>query len=120
VVGLSSSPERASHAVPAYLQEHGYRIIPVNPNLDEALGEKAWPDLSAVQEQVDVVQIFRPGQEVLTIVREAIRVGAQAVWMQEGVVNEEAALLARTAGLDVVMNTCMRSTHKRLIGSPRQ
>ena len=116
VVGLSSSPDRPGHTVPAYLQGHGYRIIPVNPNLNEALGEKAYPDLLAVLEQVDVVQIFRPSEEVLPIVEQAIRIGASAVWMQEGVANEEAGLLARNAGLDVVMNTCMRAAHKRLMG----
>lgn len=115
VVGLSSNPQRPGYAVPAYLQGVGYRIIPVNPNLSEALGEQAYPDLLAVPEQVDVVQIFRPGEEALPVVEQAIRIGATAVWMQEGVVNEEAALLARNAGLDVVMNTCMRAAHKRLI-----
>ncbi len=115
VVGLSSSPERPGYAVPAYLQNQGYRILPVNPHLDEALGEKAYPDLLAVPEQVDVVQIFRPSEEVLPIVEQAIRIGANCVWMQEGVVNEEAGLLARNAGLDVVMNSCMRAAHKRLM-----
>ena len=115
VVGLSSNPQRPGYTVPAYLQSVGYRIIPVNPNLDEALGEKAYPELLAVPEQVDVVQIFRPGEEVLPIVEQAIRIGASVIWMQEGVVNEEAGLLARNAGLDVVMNTCMRAAHKRLM-----
>lgn len=115
VVGLSSHPDQAGYAVPAYLQSVGYRIIPVNPHLEASLGEKAYPDLLQVPEQVDVVQIFRPGEEVLPVVEQAIRIGATAVWMQEGVVNEEAALLARNAGLDVVMNACMRAAHKRLI-----
>lgn len=115
VVGLSSQPERPGYTVPAYLQSVGYRIIPVNPHLDEALGEQAYPDLPAVPDPVDVVQIFRPSQEVIPIVEQAIRMGATAVWMQEGVVNEEAALLARNAGLDVVMNTCMRAAYKRLM-----
>lgn len=117
VVGLSSNPQRPGYAVPAYLQSVGYRIIPVNPNLSEALSEKAYPDLLTVPEQVDVVQIFRPGEEALPVVEQAIRIGATTVWMQEGVVNEEAALLARNAGLDVVMNACMRAAHKRLISS---
>lgn len=115
VVGLSSNPERPGYAVPAYLQSQGYRIIPVNPNLTEALGETAYPDLLAVPLPVDVAQIFRPSEEVLPVVEQAIRVGATTIWMQEGVVNEEAALLARNAGLDVVMNACMRAAHKRLM-----
>lgn len=116
VVGLSSNQDRPGYTVPAYLQSKGYRIIPVNPNLDEALGEKAYPHLLAVPDPVDVVQIFRPSQEVMPIVEHAIRKGVPVVWMQEGVVNEEAAMLARNAGLDVVMNTCMRATHRRLMG----
>jgi len=120
IVGLSSNSDRTAHTVPAYLQSQGYRIIPVNPNMDEALGEKAWPDLPALPEPVDMVQIFRPDDEVVPIVEQAIRIGARVVWMQEGVVNEEAALLARNAGLDVVMNSCMRTAHKRLIGTPGQ
>jgi len=115
VVGLSSNPERPGHTVPAYLQSAGYRIIPVNPNLDEALGEKAYPHLLAVPDPVDVVQIFRPDEEVLPVVKQAIRKGTTTVWMQEGVVNEEAAILARNAGLGVVMNSCMRAAHKRLM-----
>lgn len=115
VVGLSSNPDRPGYTVPAYLQSKGYRIIPVNPNLDEALGEKAYPHLLAVPDLVDLVQIFRPSEEVMPIVEQAIRKGAQVIWMQEGVSNEEAGLMARNAGLDVVMNTCMRATHKRLM-----
>jgi predicted CoA-binding protein len=116
VVGLSSRPERPAHTVPAYLQRHGYRIIPVNPSLDEALGERAWPDLLSVPEPVDVVQIFRRSEDVPPVVEQAIQIGAKAVWMQEGIVNEEAADLARRAGLDVVMHTCMRVAHQRLFG----
>ena len=117
VVGLSGRPDRPAHTVPAYLQRHGYRIIPVNPALDEALGERAWPDLLAVPEPVDVVQIFRRSEDVPPVVEQAIQIGARAVWMQEGVVNEEAADLARRAGLDVVMHTCMRVAHQRLFGT---
>jgi predicted CoA-binding protein/signal transduction histidine kinase len=115
VVGMSPRPERASHSVPAYLQTHGYRIIPVNPNLEEALGEKAYPDLLSIPLPVDVVDIFRRSEEVVPIVEQAIQVGAKAVWMQEGVVNDEAADLARRAGLEVVMDACMRAAHKRLL-----
>jgi signal transduction histidine kinase/predicted CoA-binding protein len=117
VVGISSRPERPGHSVPAYLQAHGYRIIPVNPGLDEVLGEKAYPDLLSVREPVDVVEIFRRSEVVGPIVESAIQIGAKVVWMQEGVVNEQAADLARQAGLEVVMDVCMRATHRRLFRS---
>lgn len=117
VVGMSSRPERPSHSVPAYLQTQGYRIIPINPSLEEALGEKAYPDLLSVPAPIDVVDIFRRSEEVVPIVEQAIRIGAKVVWMQEGIVNDEAADLARRAGLEVVMDACMRATHKRLLAS---
>lgn len=116
VVGASSRADRPGYTVPAYLQQNGYRIIPINPNLTEMLGEKAYPDLLSVPEPVDVVEIFRPGDEVLPIVQQAIKIGAKVVWMQETVVNEQAADLAKNAGLEVVMDTCMRATHRRLFG----
>ncbi len=116
VVGISSNPDRPAHSVPAYLQAHGYRIIPVNPNLEELLGEKAYPDLLTVPEPVDVVLIFRPGDEVMPFVEQAIQIKAKVVWMQETIVNEAAADVARQAGLDVVMDTCMRATYRRLFG----
>jgi signal transduction histidine kinase/predicted CoA-binding protein len=114
VVGLSAQADAPAHSVPAYLQRRGYRIIPINPNLEKVLGEKAYPDLLAVPEPVDIVQIFRRSEAVLPIVEQAIRIGARVVWMQEGIVNEAAAEVAREAGLKVVMNTCMRTTHRRL------
>jgi predicted CoA-binding protein len=114
VVGISSRPERPAHSVPAYLQANGYRIIPVNPNVDEVLGEKAYPDLLSIPENVDVVEIFRPSEEVESIVEQAIEIGAKAVWMQEGIVNERAYEMARQAGLDAIMDICMRATHQRL------
>ena len=104
VVGLSPRPERPSHFVARYLQEHGYRIIPVNPFITEVLAEKAYPDLAAVPESVDMVDIFRRSEFVPAVVEQAIEIGARYVWMQDGVVNEEAADLARAAGLGVVMN----------------
>jgi predicted CoA-binding protein len=116
VVGASSRPDRPGYTVPAYLQKHGYRIIPVNPSLTELLGEKAYPDLLAIPEPVDVVEIFRPGDEVLPVVQQAIAIGAKVVWMQETVVNEQAADLAKNAGLEVVMDVCMRAAHRRLFG----
>ena len=115
VVGLSANPERPSHNVAGYLKEQGYTIIPVNPGEKEILGEKSYPDLSSIPLKVDVVDIFRRSEDVLPIVREAIKIGAGAVWMQEGVIDEEAAAKARNAGLLVVMDKCMRKEHLSLI-----
>ena len=114
--GLSSSDEKESYWIVAYLKEQGYRIIPVNPTAAEILGEKVYPDLESIPDQVDVVQVFRKSEDVPPVVDEAIKIGAKVIWMQEGIVNEEAAQKARAAGLQVVMNTCMRATHRRLIG----
>jgi len=100
----------------SYLKEQGYTIIPVNPTAPEILGEKVYPNLSAIPDQVDVVQVFRKPEDVPPVVDEAIKIGAKVVWMQEGIVNEEAAQKARDAGLQVVMDACMRATHRRLIG----
>ena len=116
-VGLSSNQEKESYWIVLYLKEQGYRIIPVNPTADEILGEKAYPDLESVPEKIDVVQVFRKPEDVPPIVDSAIKVGAKVVWMQEGIVNEEAAQKAREAGLQVVMDACMRATHRRLIGA---
>ncbi len=115
-VGLSSNQEKESYGVVSYLQEQGYRIIPVNPTATEILGEKAYPDLSSVPDKVDVVQVFRKPEDVPPVVDEAVKIGAKVVWMQEGIVNEEAAKTARAAGLQVVMNACMRAAHRGLIG----
>ncbi len=117
VVGISDRPDAPAYSVPAYLQEHGYRIIPVNPHLETVLGEKAYPNLRSVPAPVDVVEIFRPSNQVPEIVDQAIQIGARVIWMQEGIVNEQAASVAAEAGLDVVMDSCMRTTHKRLLGS---
>ena len=114
VVGLSAKPDRPSYRVADYLKTQGYRIIPVNPAESEILGELCYPDLASVPESVDVVDIFRRSEEVLPIVKEAIRIGAKAVWMQEGVINEEAAARAREAGLMVVMDKCMLKEHQKL------
>jgi len=117
VVGITDRAELPSYAVPAYLQRQGYRIIPVNPYLQEVLGEKSYTDLSSIPEPVDTVLLFRRSEVVPPIVDEAIKVGAKVVWMQEGIINEEAASVALDAGLQVVMNTCMRVQHKRLIAN---
>ena len=114
VVGLSPTPDRPSHRVASYLKEHGYKIIPVNPKEKELLEEPSYPNLSSIPEPVDVVDIFRSSEEVPAIVDEAIKIGAKAVWMQEGVVNEAAAAQAKKAGLKVVMDRCMRKEHIKL------
>lgn len=111
VVGASSNPARASNHVAAYMKAQGYRVIPVNPNEQTVVGEPAYPSLTAVPGPVDLVDIFRKSEDVLPIVQEAIARGAKAVWLQEGVVNEPAAQLAREAGLAVVMDRCWLKDH---------
>jgi uncharacterized protein len=115
-VGLSGNQDKESYWVGAYLKEQGYHIIPVNPTAAEILGEKSYPDLESVPDTIDVVQVFRKPEDVPPVVDSAIKAGAKVVWMQEGIVNEQAAQKAREAGLQVVMDTCMRATHRRLIG----
>lgn len=115
VVGCSRDPEKDAHKVPKYLKEHGYRIIPVNPFANEILGEKVYKTLSEIKEPVDVVDIFRPSDEVLGVVKEAIKLKPKVIWMQLGIRNEEAAKLAEQNGIKVVMNRCMMIEHKRLI-----
>ncbi len=104
VVGLSDNPERPSYGVSRYMQEQGYRIIPVNPTIEEALGEKSYPDLKSVPEPIDMVDIFRRSELVGPVVDEAIEVGAKYIWMQDGVVDEAAAARAEAAGIPVIMN----------------
>ena len=115
VVGISNKKEQPNYSVPEYLQSKGYRIIPVNPGLDRLLGEKAYPDLLDINDEVDLVLIFRRSEFVPEIVDNAITIGAKTIWMQEGIINVKAAEKAREAGLDVVMDTCMRATHRRLV-----
>ncbi len=104
VVGLSPNPERDSYRVARYLQEVGYRIIPVNPAVDVVLGEKSYPDLKSVPVSIDMVDVFRRSELVPPVVDEAIQVGVKFIWMQDGVVHEEAAEKARAAGIPVIMN----------------
>lgn len=111
VVGMSHSPWRASQGVSRYMQSVGYRIIPVNPEIQEALGEKAYPDLESVPVPVDIVNVFRRPEHVPGVVESAIRIGAKAIWLQDGVVHEEAAARARAAGIEVVMDRCIMSEH---------
>ena len=116
VVGLSSDPSRDSLGVASFLQNRGYQIIPVNPNEEEILGERCWPDLASVSKdiEIEVVDIFRKPEAAEGVVREAIDVGAKAVWMQLGVVSEEAFQLASDAGLAVVMDRCPKIELPRL------
>jgi len=113
VVGLSDSPLRPSYGVSAYMQTAGYRIIPVNPAIKGALGEKAVASLADVQEKIDIVDVFRRSEFVPDVVDEAIRLKVPAIWLQEGVVHEEAAEKARKAGIFVVMDRCILKEHRR-------
>jgi predicted CoA-binding protein len=114
VVGLSSKRYRPSHGVAEYMQRSGYRIIPVNPEETEVLGEKAYPDLDSVPDPIDIVDIFRRSEFVPEIVEAAIRKGAKVIWMQEDVIHEDAGRRAQEAGLDVVMDRCILKDHRKL------
>lgn len=114
VVGLSDKPHRPSHGVAAYLKDAGYRIIPVNPLITEVLGERAYANLRDVPDRIDIVDVFRRPEFVPALVDDAIAVGARAVWMQLRIVHEAAARKAREAGLAVVMNACIMTTHASL------
>jgi predicted CoA-binding protein len=113
IVGLSSNMERPSHHVGIYLKENGYKVIPINPSEKMIFGEKCYPDLIAVPEQIDVVDIFRRSEDVDLIVEDAIKIKAKAVWMQEGITNNTAAKKAIEAGLKVVQNKCIKKEHSR-------
>lgn len=115
-VGVSSNPEKPSYGIFAYLLAHGYNMIPVNPGTPEIQGRKTFADLTTIPGKIDVVQVFRKPEDVPAVVEQAIEVEASVVWMQEDVINEDAARQAEAAGLKVVMNRCMRKTHVRLFG----
>jgi len=119
VVGLSSKRFRPSYGVAEYLKSAGYHIIPVNPQEESVLGEKCYAELAQIPEHVDIVDIFRRSEFVPEIVDAAIRKGARVIWMQEGVINEEAAVKARAAGLEVVMDRCILKEHRRMLVSSR-
>lgn len=114
VVGLSSNPSRPSQRVAVYLQEQGYRIVPVNPNVTDLQGEPCYPNLAAIPHPVELVDIFRRSEEVLLVIDEAIQIGAKVVWMQLGVINQAAGNRAEEAGLDVVMGMCTAIKHRNL------
>ena len=115
VVGLSPNPARPSHSVSAYLQSHGYRIVPVNPVVEEILGEQSYPNLEAIPFPVELIDVFRRSEEVPAIVEQAIRVGTPALWLQLGVIHHEAAARAAEHGIDVVMDRCTAIEHRALL-----
>ena len=114
VVGMSKHPSKAAHFVPKYLAEQGFDITPVNPNATEILGKKSYQDLSSLERPVDIVDIFRPSEDVLPFVEDAIKKKPKVIWLQEGIHNSEAEELARSNGIMVVFNRCMLAEHQRL------
>jgi len=114
VVGISKNPEKAAHYVPKYLHERGYNIIPVNPTAAEILGKKCHPTLLDVSDKVDIVDVFRPSDQVKPIIEEAIMVRPRVIWLQEGIHNPEAEQIATKSGIEVVFNRCMLAEHQRL------
>jgi uncharacterized protein len=118
VVGLSSKPDRPSHSVAAYLQRHGYRIVPVNPKETEVLGERAYATLLEIPADlhVDVVDVFRRAEVTPEVARDAATIGARVLWLQEGIVNEEAGRIAEEAGMELIMGVCIRHTRERVMG----
>lgn len=114
VVGLSSNPERYSFEVASYLQDRGYRILPVNPNETEVLGERAYPSLLEIPEGVDVVDVFRRPEETPEVARQAVKIGAKVLWLQNDIINHEARRIAEDGGLAAIMGVCIMSTHRRL------
>jgi predicted CoA-binding protein len=116
VVGASRDPSKPAHNVPQYLLNHGYNVLPVNPAATEILGAKSNPNLLTIDQAVDIVDIFRPSQDVLPVVRDAIRKGVKVVWMQEGIYNKEAADEAKKHGIKAIWNRCIMKEHMRLLG----
>jgi hypothetical protein len=114
VVGASGDPTKAAHTIPRYLQREGFRIIPVNPKGGEILGEKVYEGLEDVPEPIDVVDVFRPSEETPAVARDAVKVGAKVLWLQEGISSDEAERIASEGGLKVVMDRCMGETHYQL------
>jgi len=115
VIGMSKHQEKAAHFVPKYLSENGFDIIPVNPNSDKILNKKCYKEINDIKADIDIVDVFRPSEDVLPFVKEAIKKKPKVIWLQEGIHNEEAENLAREHGIDVVFNRCMLAEHQRLI-----
>ncbi len=107
VVGISTNPSKAAHKIPQTLKRRGFKIIPVNPTVDEVLGERAYPTLADIPEQVDIVDVFRPSKEAADIARQAVEIGAKALWLQIGITSDEARTIAQDAGLDFIEDHCM-------------
>jgi len=116
VVGLSAESDRPSYRVAKYLQDHGYKIVPVNPKSPEILGEKSYPDLASIPFAVDMVDVFRKSQDCIPVAQQAVAIGAQVLWLQLGVVNDAARQIAQAAGLTVVMDRCVKIDHANLAG----
>lgn len=114
VVGMSKNSSKAANYVPKYLLDHGYDITPVNPTTDEILGKKCYPSISEITEDVDIIDVFRPSDQVLPVVQEAIKKKPKVIWLQEGIHNLEAEELARRSGIQIVFNRCMLAEHQRL------
>ena len=114
VVGMSKNEEKAANYVPKYLMSNGYEIIPVNPTAENILNKKCYANLADIAESVDIVDVFRPSDQVMPVIQEAIKLKPKVIWLQEGIHNEEAENLARQAGIDVVFNRCMLAEHQRL------
>ena len=114
VVGMSKNPEKAAYYVPKYLADRGYNVIPVNPTADEIMGKKCYHEIDEVQDSVDIVDVFRPSDQVLPVIEAAIKKNPKVIWLQEGIHNAEAEELARKAGIEVVFNRCMLAEHGRL------
>jgi predicted CoA-binding protein len=114
VVGLSNKPDRPSYGVTQYMQAHGYKIIPVNPTCSEILGETCYPDLSSIPVAVDMVNVFRKPEDCLEVAREAVKIGAKSLWLQMGVINQEALDYASSHGLTGIMDKCLMVEHRKL------
>ena len=115
VIGMSKHQEKAAHFVPKYLSENGFDIIPVNPNSDEILNKKCYKEINDIKDDIDIVDVFRPSEDVLPFVKDAIKKNPKVIWLQEGIHNEEAENLAREHGIDVVFNRCMLAEYQRLM-----
>ncbi|MFQ5497383.1 MAG: CoA-binding protein [Nitrosopumilus sp.] len=114
VIGMSKNSSKAAHYVPRYLSENGYEITPVNPTTDQILGKKCYDSVSEVDEEIDIVDVFRPSDQVLPVIQEAIKKKPKVIWLQEGIHNSEAEELARKEGIQVIFNRCMLAEHQRL------
>ena len=115
VIGMSKHQEKAAHFVPKYLSENGFDIIPVNPNSDEILNKKCYKEINDIKDDIDIVDVFRPSEDVLSFVKDAIKKNPKVIWLQEGIHNNESENLAREHGIDVVFNRCMLAEHQRLM-----